>query len=101
MNFIQLKRNLKKRKRKINSCNFIKQLKKKTRLTYADLGVAILRRVCGIAHTVAAAILRGGVCTCPVPPLRPSTARDGAISPGSPRRPLTVNYRYQLCLCIK
>lgn len=29
MNFIQLKRNLKKRKRKINSCNFIKQLKKK------------------------------------------------------------------------
>lgn len=33
MNFIQLKRNLKKRKRKINSCNFIKQLKKKN-LTY-------------------------------------------------------------------
>lgn len=29
MNLIQLKRNLKKRKRKINSCNFIKQLKKK------------------------------------------------------------------------
>lgn len=67
-------------------------------LTYADLGVAVLRGVCAIAHTVAAAILRGGVGARPVPPLGPPTARDGAVPPGSPGRPLAVNYIYQLCL---
>lgn len=102
MNFIQLKRNNKTMKKNQFFWNLLALLnswnKQGFRLTYANLGVAVLRGVCAIAHTVASAILRGGIGARPVPPLGPSTARDGAVPPGSPGCPLTVNYIYQLCL---